>query len=98
MQDDYSRRVSSAERAVEAVRSGDRVWVHEGCATPEILVKALLKRAHELRNVEINHMLTLGSADYTRPEYEGHFRHSGLFLGAASGWSFPAGRKQSSRD
>ncbi|HLM99017.1 MAG TPA: acetyl-CoA hydrolase/transferase C-terminal domain-containing protein [Bryobacteraceae bacterium] len=82
MQDDYRRRVTTAERAVEAVRSGDRVWIHEGCATPEILVKALLKRARELRNVEINHMLTLGSADYTRPEYEGHFRHSGLFLGA----------------
>jgi acyl-CoA hydrolase len=27
-------------------------------------------------------MMTLGSADYTRPEYEGHFRHRGLFLGA----------------
>jgi acyl-CoA hydrolase len=26
-------------------------------------------------------MKTLGSADYTRPEYEGHFRHRGLFLG-----------------
>ena len=82
MQDEYKRRVTSAERAVEAVRSGDRVWIHEGCATPEILVKALLKRARELRNVEINHMLTFGAADYTRPEYEGHFRHNGLFLGA----------------
>ena len=81
MQDEYRRRVTSAEQAVEAVRSGDRVWVHEGCATPEILVKALLKRARELRNVEINHMLTFGAADYTRPEYEGHFRHNGLFLG-----------------
>ena len=82
MLDQYKRRVTSAERAVEAVRSGDRVWIHEGCATPEILVKALLKRARELRNVEINHMLTFGAADYTRPEYEGHFRHNGLFLGA----------------
>ena len=81
MQDEYKRKVTSAERAVEAVRSGDRVWIHEGCATPEILVKALLKRAHELRSVEINHMLTFGAADYTRPEYEGHFRHNGLFLG-----------------
>ncbi len=26
-------------------------------------------------------MKTLGAADYTRPEYEGHFRHRGLFLG-----------------
>ena len=72
----------SAERAAEIVRSGDRVWIHEGNATPEPLIHALLKRAPELRNVEIVHMLTLGRADYTLPEYEGHFRHSGLFLGA----------------
>ncbi len=39
------------------------------------------RAADELRNVEIVHMKTLGSADYTRPEYEGHFRHRGLFLG-----------------
>jgi len=82
MQDGYKRKVTSAEQAVEAVRSGDRVWIHEGCATPEILVRALLKRARELRDVEINHMLTFGAADYTRPEYEGHFRHNALFLGA----------------
>jgi len=74
--------VTTAERAVEAVRSGDRVWIHEGCATPEILVEALLKRSHALRNVEVIHMLTFGAADYTRPEFEGHFRHNGLFLGA----------------
>ncbi len=78
---EYQKKVTTAERAVEAVRSGDRVWIHEGCATPELLVQALVKRARELRNVEINHMLTLGTADYTREEYEGHFRHNGLFLG-----------------
>ena len=92
MQDDYTRRVTSAEQAVEAVRSGDRVWIHEGCATPEILVSALLKRGPELRNVEINHMLTLGAADYTRTEYEGHFRHNGLFLGANVREAVAAGR------
>lgn len=79
---EYRKKITTAERAVEAVRSGNRVWIHEGCATPEVLVQALLNRARELRNVEINHMLTLGSADYTRPEYQGHFRHNGLFLGA----------------
>ena len=77
----FRQKVMSAERAVEIVRSGDRVWIHEGNATPEPLIHALLKRAPELRNVEIVHMLTLGSADYTLPEYEGHFRHNGLFLG-----------------
>ncbi|HTQ56181.1 MAG TPA: acetyl-CoA hydrolase/transferase C-terminal domain-containing protein [Bryobacteraceae bacterium] len=77
----YRHKIMSAERAVELVRSGDRLWFGEGNGTPEPLITALLRRANELRNVEIVHMLTLGTADYTLPEYEGHFRHNGLFLG-----------------
>jgi len=88
----FRQKVVSAERAVEAVRSGDRVWVHEGNATPVPLIEALLGRAPELRNVEIVHMLTLGSADYTLPEYEGHFRHNGLFLGQNVRPAIAAGR------
>jgi hypothetical protein len=42
----------------------------------------LLERTADLRNVEIKHMLTLSAANYTRPEYEGHFRHNGLLLGS----------------
>lgn len=71
----------SAEEAVRLVRSGQRVWIHAGCATPQPLVKALVGRAPELQNVEICHMLTFGEAEYTLPQYEGHFRHNGLFLG-----------------
>lgn len=78
---EFRQKVTSAGRAAEIVCSGERVWVHEGCATPEILVQALLDRAPALRDVEIMHMLTFGTAAYTRPEYQGHFRHSGLFLG-----------------
>jgi acyl-CoA hydrolase len=77
----YLPKVKTAEEAVRVVNSGDRVWVHEGCGTPEILVQALVRRAPELRNVEMCHMLTFGSAEYCDPKYEGHFRHNGLFLG-----------------
>lgn len=77
----YRQKAVSAERAVEAVKSGHRVWVQPGCATPQPLIDALLWRAPMLHDVEIVHMLTLGSAAYTRPEYEGIFRHNGLFLG-----------------
>jgi acyl-CoA hydrolase len=90
--DEFRQKLMTAERAVEVVRSGDRVWVHEGCATPEILVHALLERAPVLRDVEIMHMLTFGPADYTRPEYEGHFRHSGLFLGPNTRGAVAEGR------
>jgi acyl-CoA hydrolase len=68
-------------QALEAVRSGDHVWIQSGCGTPSPLVDALIARAPVLRNVEIVHMKTLGDADYTKPEYEGIFRHRGLFLG-----------------
>ncbi|HUO29549.1 MAG TPA: acetyl-CoA hydrolase/transferase C-terminal domain-containing protein [Bryobacteraceae bacterium] len=89
---EYRQKVVSAERAVQVVRSCDRIWVHEGNATPEPLIQALLRRAPELHDVEIVHMLTLGNADYTRPEYEGHFRHNGLFLGPNVRPAVAAGR------
>ena len=80
--EEYRAKCMSAAQALEAVQSGDRVWIQSGCGTPSTLVEALVARAPEVRDVEIVHMMTLGSADYTRPEYEGHFRHRGLFLGA----------------
>ena len=71
----------SAVRALKSVRSGDRVWIQPSCGTPKPLIDALIARAPELIDVELVHMKTLGDAEYTRPEYEGHFRHRGLFLG-----------------
>ena len=88
----FRHKISTAARAVEAVQSGQRIWVHEGCATPEPLLQALLRRAPELYDVELLHMLTLGAADYTRPEYQGHFHHSGLFLGENVRAAVAAGR------
>src|ERR1041384_5723078 len=75
-------RLMSARQALQCVRSGNRVWIEPGCATPSPLVEALVERSAELRDVEVVHMMTLGEAPYTRPEFEGHCRHNGLFLGA----------------
>ena len=63
------------------VESGQRVYIHNGCAEPVELVKALTRRGPELRDVEVLHMATMGIADYSLPEYEGHFRHNALFIG-----------------
>ena len=79
--EEYRNKCMNAAQALEAVRSGDHVWIQSGCGTPSPLVDALVARAPVLRNVEIVHMKTLGDADYTKPEYEGIFRHRGLFLG-----------------
>jgi acyl-CoA hydrolase len=82
----------TAERALEHVKSGDRVYIHPGCATPEPLTKALAARAPMLRDVEIVHLLTFGDADYIRPEMEGHFRHKAFFIGANVRSAVNAGR------
>ncbi len=79
---DYKHKVMTAERALEVVKSNHRVYIHPGCAEPEILVEALISRAPSLNNVEIVHLLTMGNADYIKPEMEGHFRHNAMFVGA----------------
>lgn len=89
---EYRARRMTAAEALTAVRSGDRVWIQSGCGTPSTLVEALVARADELRNVEVVHMMTFGPAEYTRPEYAGHFRHLGLFLGANVREAVAAGR------
>jgi acyl-CoA hydrolase len=79
---DYRELLCTADEAVASVKSGQRVYIHNGCAEPVELVQALTRRGPSLRDVEVLHMATMGLADYTAPEYEGHFRHNGLFLGA----------------
>ncbi len=90
--EEYGAKCRSAAEALELVESGDRVWIQSGCGTPSVLVDALVERAAELRGVEIVHMKTLGEAAYTRPEFAGHFRHRGLFLGENVREAIAAGR------
>jgi len=65
---EYEKKLVTVEEAVSVVRSGDRVYIHSGCAEPERLVKALIRRAEALHDVEVIHLLTLGNADYVLPE------------------------------
>jgi 4-hydroxybutyrate CoA-transferase len=78
----YRQRVTTAEKAVKAIRSGDHVWIHSGCSNPEELISAMVARAGELKGVEVSHILTLGHADYVKPEFAKSFRHRSLFAGA----------------
>jgi acyl-CoA hydrolase len=78
---EYDAKRRPAAEAVRAVRSGQTLYIHPGCSTPDTLVEALVERAEELQDVEVVHLLTLGRADYALPQYEGHFRANALFIG-----------------
>ncbi|HJW73290.1 MAG TPA: acetyl-CoA hydrolase/transferase C-terminal domain-containing protein [Geothrix sp.] len=77
----FRRKVTTAEEAVKAIRSGDHLWVHAGCNNPEELIRAMTARADELEGVEVAHLLTFGSADYADPRFAKSFRHRALFTG-----------------
>jgi len=77
----YKKKIQSADEALRCVRSGTRVYIQPGCAEPETLVEALMRRAPELYDVEIVHMMTMGCAPYVAPEMAGHFRHNAMFIG-----------------
>jgi 4-hydroxybutyrate CoA-transferase len=81
MTNDYRSRIQTPDQALAVVRSGQRVYVHNGCAEPVELVQALTRRGPDLRNVEVLHMATMGIADYSLPEHEGSFRANALFIG-----------------
>lgn len=82
----------SADDAVAIVQSGQRVFVHGTCATPQILIDALIRRADRFRDVRVTHLHTNGAAPYAAPGMEASFRHESLFTGSNVREAVNAGR------
>ncbi len=80
-----------AQAAVQLVKSGDRVYIHEAAMAPVSLIDALTARADELENVEIMHLHTEVSAPYVDSKYSGHLRLNALFVGANARTAVNAG-------
>lgn len=78
----YRQKRGTADEAVQHIRDGNTVYIHPGCAEPEQLVRAMVRRGSQLRDVKVIHLLTAGNADYVKPEMQNHFRHVAFFAGA----------------
>ena len=59
---EYNKQSRTADEALSCVQSGMRVYIQPGCAEPETLVEALMRRAPYVQDVEIVHMMTMGAA------------------------------------
>ncbi len=71
----------TATEAVKLIKSNDRVLIQGGSATPQALIKAMVARAPELRNVELVHLHTEGACGYTAPELRESFHTNAFFIG-----------------
>ncbi len=78
----YAQRLCSAGKAVKAVNSGNTIALSHACGEPRVLPGELVKRAHELNDVRIVHMVPVGEALYCNPEYTENFRHTSIFTGS----------------
>jgi len=89
---DYAKKVVSAAKALQVVKSGNRVVFAHACGEPLELVDALVARASELEAVEINHMVAMGKGEYCAPELARSFFHNSLFVGASTREAVKDGR------
>lgn len=79
----YKSKLTTADKAVEAIQSGMRVFMTGNCSVPQQLLGALVKRAPQFAPpVEIDQLFTIGSSDYVAPGLEKHLRVNTLFTGA----------------
>ena len=77
-------KIVSPDEAVQAVKSGDSVYLSGFANSPETLVEALCRRGDrgELQDVEIVQLMTFGKAPYTEEKYAGVFIPNAFFAGA----------------
>ncbi|WP_224487922.1 acetyl-CoA hydrolase/transferase family protein [Robertkochia flava] len=74
-------KIVSSSEALQAVRSGDRIFIQGAAMTPTALIDALCNRYNELENIELVQIHTEGDARYTRSPYNKTFRVNSLFVG-----------------
>lgn len=76
----YQSRIVTAEEAVRQIKSHQRLFLTGNCSVPQKLLAALVDYAPNLEDVEICHALTVGPADYVKPEMQGHLRVNTMFI------------------
>lgn len=84
LQSIYNDRLMSSSKAIAKIHSGSRIFLGSGCAEPQHLLLELVKQGGEtdrLHDVEIVHILTIGSAPHAEQRFARHFRHNSFFLG-----------------
>jgi acyl-CoA hydrolase len=72
------------DQALSIVKSGNRVFIHGGAATPICLIHALQKRHQQLKGIELVSITTLGDINFDVPEFKDAFYFNSLFVSAAT--------------
>ncbi len=89
---EYRSKLKSAQEAVKLVKSGDQIYYSGNAAAPYPVLRALVERKDELKNVILNHVLLIGEDPFSDPSLKDHFRHNSFFVGSADRKAVNEGR------
>jgi acyl-CoA hydrolase/RimJ/RimL family protein N-acetyltransferase len=92
--DAITGKMKSAEEAVSAIKSGDRVFIGTACATPRALIQALEARGDELFDVKLVHFLTDGAIPIENGLPKTRFQHKVFFVGSDTREAIKQGKAQ----
>lgn len=90
--DEYESKNVTADEAVKAIKSNSRVVIGHAVGEPCHLVKAMINNKEQYENVEIVHLVPMGSCEYTNHGMEKHFRHNSIFTGSKTRKAIEDGR------
>lgn len=88
----YQKRSMTAEEAVKHIHSHDRVVIGHAAAEPQQLMRTLAAHKDDYQDVELLHLVMLGSGATAAPDMEGHFRHNVIFAGGGTRKAIEEGR------
>ena len=72
-QEEYRRKLTTAEEALKVVKSGDRVAIGGSIDEPDILPEALWERRGELRDMKVIHLCPMKDYGWCQPDGEESF-------------------------
>ena len=78
----YKAHTMTPEDAVLLIQDRNRVVFGHAVGEPIVFQRTMARLADRFHNVEVAHMVYLGSGEYLQPGMESHFRHNALFVGA----------------
>lgn len=90
--DEYTKKIVTAEEALGHIKPKDRIIFAHACGEPSYLVDKLIELKENFRDVEIVHMVPMGSAEYCNEDNKKYFTHNALFAGGATKEAIKSGR------
>uniref|UniRef100_A0A832ECM3 GNAT family N-acetyltransferase n=1 Tax=Desulfacinum infernum TaxID=35837 RepID=A0A832ECM3_9BACT len=88
----FEKKLTDTRRAFKALKRGQRIFIGSACGEPQHLVRALEETLPRLADIEILHILSLGTHTFLEESYHDKCRLKSFFVAAASRKAVAEGR------